>query len=322
MLKMVNIQPNVNTYTNQYFEVDYEDKGFRERYGPCIPDDVFEKFMQYDSPKSGELDKIENVTLQIFLHLYSCADRIKRAAVEDAIPPPAEEDMNSLFGNEFFEDKSENVHRFRPFRKETNFAPEEEQVEHVMRTQHVVSNIFFTLLKFLFGYEHLNPNQDRRTNEEMIEDLKNDKRAWDKLLDSHYDMNFNIKMKHVFAQTNELLMARKNIAKYSYYQRITFFASCIVTFVGMLISQKAVIFFGLLSSVITLFIMIKHYGQSSFRIVKLETDLKYLIEQTMTETRLNRLRQPPVPPFLIEQTITEARTNHHPQQPAPTLLKA
>jgi hypothetical protein len=262
----------------------FDDRCDRDFSDYAIPDDVFNKC--FLSPK---VDDIENITVQMIIHLHKIADRENRSEIEEAI-----DTTNSFQNSPLITHKSNGSHRFRPFRKETNFN-ELEDTGQILSFKHLARNTIAILGNIFFGLEFFESHQDKRTTEKMIQDLKDHEITWNQGLSKHYSDYFNYKlMGHAFAQADELLKNRQNSAKESYYQRITLYALLILSGVGKLTNKSAFAIIGLAASSITLIFMLVHYGTNSFKLSQQSAELKRSLEIAEKEAGVNRLHSNPL----------------------------
>lgn len=241
------------------------------------------------------LDEIDRVTDQIFIHLHSFADRLKRSEIEAAI---AAKNSSTTKKSPFLGYKSNNSHRLRPFRRETNFY-EQEDPEQAVRSKHVVWKILTTLGKIFFGYEFIESHQDDSTPDQMIKALKIDSVIWYQELKKHYTHNFKCKVNQAFHQAGELLKNRRAYAKEAYYQRIALYALLVFSLIAKLSNHRVFTILGLGTSSITLIYMLIRYGTTSLSRAQLSSDLKWTVEIAEKEALNNRLLSNPLQPQYI-----------------------
>lgn len=233
------------------------------------------------------VDEVETVTMQILLHLQQFADRKNRSEIEAAIVPSA---SNPRIKKDFHvPQRTMSTHSIRAFRKDTNFYGHEE-LEQPIHTAHVAYNILSTLGNIFLGYEFSDSQQDSRSPEKMILALEDDKIAWNGL-QYHYKQQFRNRMEGAFKQARALLEARQAAIKEARYQRLTLYASLILSFVGKLISQKGLTIVGLITSSITLLFMLTQYGATSVKLARLSSLLERSVGQAEAEAGDHRLEK-------------------------------
>ena len=231
------------------------------------------------------MDDIELVRYQIFIHLHSFADRLKRSEIQAAIKNSSTSKQSPFLGY-----KSSNSHRLRPFRRETNFY-EQEDSEQAVRSKHVVWKILTTLGNIFFGYEFIESHQDDSTPDQMISALKVDAVTWYQGLNKYYTPYFNSKVNQAFHQADELLKNRQAYAKEAYYQRIALYALLVFSLIAKLSNHRVFTILGLGMSSVTLIFMLIRYGTISFSLAQLSSDLKWTVEIAEKEA-LNNLLLP------------------------------
>jgi hypothetical protein len=273
------------SYTIQLDKSDDDrcDIGLYQDY--ALSDEVFTKSFLSDPYDAKKVDDIENITVQIFAHLHSLADRVIRSEIEEALAPPT----RSVQSSPVILHKSSGSQRFRPFRKETNFNEREDNGQ-TLRIKDVAWNTIAIVQNIFFGVEFFESHKDNRTTEKMMEDLKTDSITWNQGLRKHYSDFFNSKfMMRAFIQADELLKNRQNVAKESYKQRVTLYVLLILSVIGKLKNKSAFTIVGLAASSITLIFMLVHYGMNSFKLSQRSAELKRTLETAENEARSNRL---------------------------------
>lgn len=321
-------------FFSESFPFDFDDFGCQIEYGEekpkststsenhfnsgdAITDDAFQEAELYanDSPKNSRKqkpDSIENITVQIFTHICSLVDRDNRQDIEDAIADPNDpfspssgkkfkanaKQLSPLLEEKIEEDSPFNnrfnhSHRFRPFQRDSNFS--DSDIVHPIHTQNVIRNILSALASLFLGVKLFETHKDQKSLEEMKKTLKNDYFFWSKLLKDHYTTTFQAKMHLIFQHAQELLNNRENDEKIAYYQRLTFYATLIISTVGKLLGQKVVTIVGLVASSITFLFMLTHYGSTSFKQAQQEANLKTAVDNIYHETASHRLDDPTSP---------------------------
>lgn len=279
-------------YTQQIYQETEQLKRFS---GDYLSDDEFNQlqlsslsplpkkvYRKVDTP----VDEVETVTMQILLHLQQFADRKNHSEIEAAIAPASNPRIKKDFQ---VHQRTISSHSVRAFRKDTNFYGHED-LEQPIHTAHVAHNIFSTLGNIFLGYEFSNSQQDSRSPEKMMLALDDDRAAWDRF-QNYYKLPFRRRMIETFSQARDLLKARQIATKEARYQRLTLYASLIMSFVGKLISQKGVTILGLIASSITLLFMLTQYGATSVKLARLSSLLERSVGQAEGEAGIYRLEK-------------------------------
>lgn len=258
--------------------------------------------------KPAEVDKVEDLTLRMFTHFQTIADRIPRSAIEAAIGENLAKNQDGVQKKQEVQqvqDGAKNLDspnldyvQFRPFGNETNFEwGIFNQNHHNSQIGELTSTIFRILKDIFFGGDPTISNLrhkdlDHRTPDEMGKMLITDHTIWncEMGLKDSYSEYFRSKMTHIFSQARDLLLGRKRYARNHFYQRITFYALLVITTCGKLMNQKVLQTSGLIFSAVTLFWMIKDYRSYFFKqrdqIHKLKSDL----EEAYKEAPANRIK--------------------------------
>lgn len=272
---------------NPYLDALYKDEGEEEilgwGYGDAVADEVFEESQQY-AEVPQELDDIEGITLQIFTALYSIADRKERKDIEDVIAYPTPYEPESI--SETHETKSSRSHQFRPFQKDSNFYSDD--FDPSLHSPNLMQRIVSILADLFLGIELA--EQKHQTQEEMDDMLKKNYMIWQYSLKEHYTTYFQDKIQAAFREAEELVARRGFDEKIAYLQRITFYATLIITMIGKLVDHRRLAMFGTIASSITFLFMIVHYGTTSFREAQEAVSLKCnvdLIYYEASEYRTN-----------------------------------
>lgn len=256
--------------------------------------------------KNKAPDWIENTTLQIFTHLCSFADRIKRTDIEAAVKTdnasaPSQLKNTTHNFHVFFQDmegpvSEKNLHspklktsysqKINPYQNDNNFYENED--EGVKGSQSIVRIILSIFTNLFFGWELVDPKRDKRTNKDWKKVLSKDESMWN-CIKINYQDNLHGGMEKVFNKAQKLMGDRIKSEKNVYYHRVTLYAMLIISGVGRLIKNNPVTIFGLVASSITLISMIAQYGMNSFKLTEQGMDLKTSVENIYIETAKNRL---------------------------------
>lgn len=251
-----------------------------------------------DSFYTKKEDSIENITVQIFAHLCSFADRFNRSDVEAATTSTPHESIglsNSIYSLTSSSQEEDAIvsptpiysHCLRPFQRETNFYRDDN--EPPIHIRNVVRHIVSGFTRIFFGWELIDKQKDPRTFEEMITILAKDRTVWKKKLREYYSPGFQYQMNTIFSKADELAKERKYDKKLAYIQRVTFYATLIIFLIGKLKGQKAVSILGLIASSATFLFMVIYHGKISFKQSQQEIDLKDAIERLYPKTALHRI---------------------------------
>lgn len=238
--------------------------------------------MTKNSPEP-EPDQIEDLTLRIFTHLHTMADRLDRTAFE-AVTAPKE--GREQYIKEKYYPKYHSAYPVRPFRKETNFSSE--GIELPINANGVISKVIAILGNIFLGYE--NSYEDKRTPAQMEEELNEDILLWQGNggLSFYYSEQFNRKMNNAFRLAKEILTDRKNCSAHAKTQRITFYVLLVLSALSKILSRSTMtmLFFIATSGYLTY--MLTSYGRNSYRQGMLESDLKSSLETAEKDAKGHR----------------------------------
>lgn len=267
-----NYDPNDPNDPSMNFDENGNDK-WLDFEGDGLTDEAFNEaqFLALNSPvmKKNDMDKIENITVQIFAHLYSITDQDQREefkivpdASSPSLSPPLE---NSKFTRS---------NSLNPSARDTNFY-EESSLNQPLHIPNVVSDILSSVAYLFFGWDPLN-QKNKQTPKEMKDNLYKDRIFWDDL-GKHYSVYFQGKMQKVFNKAEKLLENRIKSQQWAFIQRLTLYATLIIAAIGKLSGQNAVLILGLSASAVTFLSMITHYGADSFKQAQQGADLRQSI---------------------------------------------
>jgi hypothetical protein len=260
---------------------DKEDRRKTSMYSneDALPNQVFEgvELIARAPPsiKRPEADRIENITVQIFAHLYSIADQVQRTEVENAVASNISYSPSSPQLENFKFTHAEILH---PSARETNFF-EENNLEQPLSIQNIVSDILSSASYLFCGWNLFNHHMNNPTPQEMKSTLYKDNKFWKEGLKRHYSKPFAAEMKKVFRIADKLLQSRIEDEKWAFIQRLTLYATLIIAAIGKLSGHKAVLIFGLSAVALTLLFMITHYGTASFKQDQQGADLRQSINR-------------------------------------------
>lgn len=230
------------------------------------------------SVKKGVPDDIENITVQIFAHLYELANWSKCKEGEDweailAGCSPSPKKFSSSKSSRFLQ-------------AESNFS-DDSYLDYPIHADNSISNLLNAISEIFFGMR-FDKEKTQKTPIEIEVVLKKDRVTW-KTLRLNYTPYFRLKMKQVFQNARELLKERIKDNKIALYCRIAFYAGLIISVVGTLTSKKFVALIGISASLITSGYMIVRYAIASLRQAQHESNLKLSIDSIYYEAAKHRL---------------------------------
>lgn len=258
------------------------------------------------SVKKKVPDFIENLTLQIFSHLCSLADRVKRADIA-FVGKLDEKSFASRLKNKNYShpslfqekdrtnsEKNLNTPKLKTtysqkigsFQNENGFYENEE--EEVKSSRSTVYNILSIATTLFLGWELYDPKKDQRPIKICADEIEKDEVTW-KLFKNNYSDFFQVRMDNIFTQAKDLIEFRKRNEKIDLFLRITLYATLIISGVGKLVKNNTVAIAGLAASSLTLMIMIGNYALNSFKQSEYGTSLKSSAENIYTKIAIHRI---------------------------------
>lgn len=242
----------------------------------------------YSTPGGDELpiDPVEKISTEILSHLHSVADRLDRSEIEK-VNSTKEEEGSSI---EILAKKSGSFNRFRPLQEETNFCETESGSKTVTvgKGGYNFDFIFSIFKNLLLGGETFDNEKDKRSAKEMIQVVKKDETAWSDLLQKHYIVEFQTKMKKGLKCALSLLKDRQGYARWSFYERVVFYSSLALTIFAKVTSRKILANGSLKAATVTFIFMCVHYGMTSFMQSRKILELKSLTEELEKEAAISR----------------------------------
>jgi hypothetical protein len=248
------------------------------------------------SDTDKQADGIENATLSIFIHLCSLADGKERKSIEAAIAPIDDvinslklSDDDAINSPKLSENPKLNLSQRRrhfpyPY-KDTNF--DYNDFEDSIHTGNVIHNLFTRFAEIFLGWRFIRSGEETKSIEQLRKRLSNDHTFWEKNLKKFYTESFQISMNEIFKKAEKVLEDRSHHERRAFLQRVTFYASLIISIVGKLLKQPTFTRLGIAAASITLIFMVTN--PRYFEQTAKETDLKNAIDLACKQGRSHRL---------------------------------
>lgn len=289
----------------------YEDHSFF-KYEDYALEEEIEKSNQ-NTP-----DGIENVTLQIFLHLASCADGKKRTDIEAVIEADTNELNSSLkatsskldksssaFFNKIEGDAGEKLNKSlnhlssskNPFLQEdyslqeNPFYENEENglgktFENLTKTLSTINNLLFKRFWTV--------DDDQMSTKEICDMLQKDYVTWNiSIKQGNYLPYFHEEMEIIFQKAKEMVDLMRDYEKGIYRQRITLLVTLVISALGSIFRSRIITMLGLTSFVIAMIYMITQYRFKSMKIAEERENFTNLVEKALAEAAKARIYPEP-----------------------------
>lgn len=237
-------------------------------------------------------DDVEDITIQIFAHLLTLSDGIKRDEIEKAILLPGKEissfslkRLQSL-QSQYLKKQSLN---FPPYQTGTNFYEKEGDSSEGSTPLVGAKNIYAIVTDLFLGRRIYSLQEDRRSALELSASLKLDMNTWNAKIREYYKDPFQDEMKNIFNKAKERINIKKNFEKTIYCNRITFFSTLGLSIFAKITSFKKIFVVGFVAFSVNLIFMVIYYGKSSFKLSEQGASLKASVNKSYEKALLARL---------------------------------
>lgn len=251
-------------YSPVYPKADDHQKKKEGNLSPLpIEEELFGQHIYTVVPKAADNQDPKNfvtseyILKQIFDYLRTLPDQMNLYKSE---PVPAAQEKS---------EKNVVKYKFRhhqqietPFKDQWQFKQSENSNKLFER--------FFTIMKAIFIGEKNKSDISTRLNACSY--------GWRDACSQYYTKNYHKKVHDAFLRASLLFKEKESYSKLSYYQRISLYASLIISTVGKLLNSSAMTFCGLASASLIFLSMIAHYAISQFKLDQESSLLKQSVE--------------------------------------------
>lgn len=250
---------------------NWEELPIKENYANYLgTDDEQQKFQQ---EQINLIDKVEEKSLQLFIHIQTITDGQKRESIEYVFGKDKEE--RELEEEDQEDLKERHVDHIRPFRRDIHiFEPEDEQP---IDTKNVLNNILSIAKDVFLGIESLDANH--LSLDETVHLYYHISCLWKTELRQAYLADFIERVDNVFNQAHVLLKVRQAYRFYASCERYILYGFTAVAIVGKATQKRYYMIIGLVGAVADVLFMLIHYGSHSFYQKRLTTSLMHLTDE-------------------------------------------